>query len=104
MRFEVLFLFLGQEEGKVIVASGTTMSSPMEAQIIDGICPGAEKEKVEGFISKILAVEEQLEAKKSASEAANLAMTRYKCESCGNKDQSLFSGGCFVLVVERLDA
>lgn len=68
------------------------MASTVEDQVIDGICPGAEKAKVEGFIAKILAVEEQLEAKKSASEAATLAMTRYKCESCGNKDQSLFSG------------
>lgn len=67
-------------------------TASIEQQVIDRITPGTPIEKVEMFISKVMAVDSQLEQKLSASVGANVAMTKYRCLSCGNKNQSLFSG------------
>jgi late competence protein required for DNA uptake (superfamily II DNA/RNA helicase) len=64
-----------------------------ELQIKDALCPAEPMSAVNNYVNKVLQVENQIaQSKQEASKrlAAKFS-TKYKCKSCGNKNQNRFA-------------
>uniref|UniRef100_A0A7S3PQ86 C2H2-type domain-containing protein n=1 Tax=Aplanochytrium stocchinoi TaxID=215587 RepID=A0A7S3PQ86_9STRA len=72
-------------------SDSASTSTSLEQQIVDRICPKSTVEEVKIYVPKIIKIDAEQLDKQTASIGDNLAMTHYKCESCGNADQVNFA-------------